>query len=38
MVQLLVKSEVYCISFVNSLGFAFDRKKQDSVSNGQTFD
>ena len=37
MAQFLAKSEVFCISFLNSLGFAFDRKKEDSINNGQTF-
>ena len=37
MAQFLAKSGVFCIRFVNSLGFAFDRKKDDSINNGQTF-
>ena len=37
MAQFLAKSGLFCISFVNSLGFAFHRKKEDSINNGQTF-
>ena len=37
MAQFLAKSGVFSSIFVNSLGFAFDRKKEDSISNGQTF-
>ena len=36
MAQFLAKSGVFCISFVNSFGFAFDREKEDPINNGQS--